>query len=116
MDQMTREFMMRKIQELEFAAVELNLYLDNFPNHQKALMDYNMYTQQLIQLKKAYEMKYGPLTNFGTAPSQYPWAWINEPWPWEIDKWGGSKSCGSMRRNCSILSVYVAKTLGWRNT
>ena len=83
MDGMTGDKMLRKIQELEFAAVELNLFLDNHPTHQRALMDYNMITQELMQVKQAYEMQYGPLTNFGFAPSQYPWRWVEEPWPWE---------------------------------
>lgn len=80
---MTREELKRKIQELEFAAVELNLYLDNHPNEQKALVDYNNISKDLGSLKKEYESKYGPLCNFGNAPSAYPWQWVNEPWPWE---------------------------------
>lgn len=78
-----RKKMLNKIRELEFAAVELNLYLDNFPNNKKALADYNMFTKQLMCLKKEYEMKHGLLTNFGYGQSQYPWTWVNEPWPWE---------------------------------
>ncbi|MBP1853679.1 spore coat protein CotJB [Metaclostridioides mangenotii] len=31
----------------------------------------------------AYENQYGPLTNFGYAPSRSPWQWNDEPWPWE---------------------------------
>lgn len=81
---MTRESLMKAIQELQFAAVDLGLFLDNYPRHQKALADYNMYTQQLIQLRRAYEVKFGPLTHFGYAPSQYPWQWVCGPWPWEI--------------------------------
>lgn len=86
MHEMSRKEMMRKIQELEFATIDLNLYLDNHPTNQKALMDYNTLTRDLINLKRMYEMKYGPLTNFGYAPSQYPWQWINDPWPWEIQE------------------------------
>ena len=77
--------MLRRIQEIEFACVELNLYLDTHPTDQRALMDYNAYTCQLIMLKRQYESMYGPMTNFGTAQSQYPWQWINDPWPWEIE-------------------------------
>lgn len=87
MDDMTCSEMMNRIRELEFAAVDLNLYLDTHPANQQALMDYNTVTQQLKELKKVYEAKYGPLTNFGYAPSQYPWRWVSEPWPWENDKW-----------------------------
>lgn len=83
--EMSREDLLRKIQELEFAVIDLNLYLDTHPENQRALMDYNMFTSELIRLKRMYEMKYGPFTNFGYAPSQYPWRWIEDPWPWEIE-------------------------------
>jgi spore coat protein JB len=63
--------------------VELNLYLDTHPRDQRALRDYNAYTQHLMMLKNEYQRRYGVLTNFGNAQSQYPWSWINEPWPWE---------------------------------
>jgi spore coat protein JB len=83
MSKSNRKKLLRKIQELEFAAVELNLFLDNNPSNEQALSDYNKYTQDLINLKDMYETKYGPLTNFGNAPSQFPWKWVEEPWPWE---------------------------------
>ncbi|WP_035292851.1 MULTISPECIES: spore coat protein CotJB [Clostridiaceae] len=83
-DDNDRSKMMKKIKELEFAAVELNLYLDNHPNNQRALNDYNMTTDMLMDMKEAYEVKYGPLTNFGYAKSTPSWKWVEEPWPWEI--------------------------------
>lgn len=73
-----------KIQELEFAAVELNLYLDNHPECKNALVDYNAVTRELMKLKKIYDTEYNPLANFGNSESKFPWAWVNEPWPWEI--------------------------------
>lgn len=75
--------LIRKIQEYGFAAVELNLYLDNFPHHREALRDYNHIVRKLNHLKAEYEKRYGPLKNFGEDLSDYPWQWINEPWPWE---------------------------------
>ncbi|GIM29509.1 spore coat protein CotJB [Clostridium polyendosporum] len=75
--------MLNKIRELEFATVDLNLYLDTHPRCEKALTDYNCITEELIKLKKLYEQKYGPLTHFGYGTSDYPWQWIDEPWPWE---------------------------------
>lgn len=77
--------MLEKIQELEFACIDMNLYLDTHPGDAKAVMDYNNYTYQLMMLKKQYESMYGPLTNFGYAQSQCPWRWIDDPWPWEIE-------------------------------
>ncbi|NLB88182.1 MAG: spore coat protein CotJB [Syntrophomonadaceae bacterium] len=80
---MSRERLIRKIQEYGFAAIELNLYLDNFPHHREALRDYNHIVRELNRLKAEYEKRYGPLKNFGEDFSDYPWAWVNEPWPWE---------------------------------
>ncbi|SHH32070.1 spore coat protein CotJB [Tepidibacter thalassicus] len=80
---MKQEELLRKIQEVDFACLELNLYLDNNPNNQNALKDYNALANESMKLKKIYEMNFGPLTNFGSSLSQYPFAWINEPWPWE---------------------------------
>lgn len=77
--------MLRRIQELSFACVDLNLYLDTHPRDQRALRDYNTYACQLMMLTRQYESMYGPMTNFGTAQSQYPWRWIEDPWPWEIE-------------------------------
>jgi spore coat protein JB len=77
--------MLKNIQKVEFACIDLNLYLDTHPSDQKALMDYNTYTLQLNTLKRQYENIYGPLANFGSSPSQYPWRWIEDPWPWEIE-------------------------------
>lgn len=83
--EMSRSDLLKKIQEVEFTALEINLFLDTHPENMEALMDYNKYVYELDQLKKLYEMKYGPLLNFGFSPSQYPWQWINDPWPWEIE-------------------------------
>ena len=81
---MNQRALLHRIQELQFATVDIGLYLDNYPENQKALNEYNCFTQELMKLKRAYEMNYGPLTHFGYAPSAYPWKWINEPWPWEM--------------------------------
>ncbi|HCD09371.1 MAG TPA: spore coat protein CotJB, partial [Thermoanaerobacter sp.] len=32
-----------------------------------------------------YEQFYGPLMVFGHSQSQYPWKWVDDPWPWEIE-------------------------------
>lgn len=71
------------IRKLKFATVDLNLYLDNFPDNKSALTAYNDYTNQLMCLKEEYDKNYGVLTNFGGGKSGYPWSFINEPWPWE---------------------------------
>lgn len=83
MEAMNRDDLMKRIKNFEFAAVDLNLYLDNNPTNQQAISDYNMIVKELKELKKVYEMNNGPLTNFGESPSQFPWRWVEDPWPWE---------------------------------
>lgn len=76
--------MLKEMMKYNFAAVELNLYLDTHPADQKALADYNYFVQKYNTLKAHYEACYGPLLNLGHSCSQYPWRWVDEPWPWEI--------------------------------
>jgi len=77
--------MLKCIQELEFCAVDLNLFLDTHPGDHAALKKYNQVAEELMTLHKTYEQKYGPLCNFGMGTSEYPWRWVQGPWPWEID-------------------------------
>jgi spore coat protein JB len=77
--------LLKEIQAYEFAAIDLNLFLDTHPNEQRALADYNALTNHLTMLKKQYEQIYGPMVVFRFTPSQYPWRWIDGPWPWEIE-------------------------------
>ena len=76
--------LLNSIQRAQFYAVELNLYLDNFPSNEKATKDYEEISKLLDKLISEYESKYGPLTNFGSAYIENPIAWTNSPWPWEI--------------------------------
>ena len=71
------------IRKLQFFVLDLNLYLDNFPNCKDAIDDYKLISSKLRKLMWDYEQSYGPLTNFGSAYIQNPDAWIDTPWPWE---------------------------------
>ncbi|ADG83231.1 spore coat protein CotJB [Thermincola potens] len=77
--------MLEEIMMVEFATIELGLFLDTHPYDMRALKDYNRYTCMLQKLKAEYEQLYGPLALHGTAPTQFPWKWVEEPWPWEIE-------------------------------
>ena len=77
--------LLREIQELEFAAIDWNLFLDTHPDNREALEAYNTTVARLREKKKEYEAAYGPLVHFGLSESAYPWRWIEGPWPWEID-------------------------------
>jgi spore coat protein JB len=77
--------LLRNLQELEFAALEMNLFLDTHPDDEAALRSFNSLVPRLAAARQAVERIRGPLINFGqSATSKLPWQWIEEPWPWEI--------------------------------
>lgn len=76
----TREEMLEKIKCLNFAIIELGLYLDTHPDDEKALCLHRKYCKEYRELTDNYQKVYGPLT------IQFPcnkWRWLEEPWPWE---------------------------------
>lgn len=80
-----RKQMLIDIMAYQFTAVEFNLYLDTHPHDKKALHVYNQTVCILEELKCEYQARYGPFTNFGYAYSDFPWGWVEEPWPWQIN-------------------------------
>ena len=73
-----REEMIHKIKALNFAIIELGLYLNTHYDDQRALCLHREYTKQLKELKDQYQRIYGPLSIY------YPcnkWRWLEEPWP-----------------------------------
>ncbi len=76
----SRVDMLNTIKSLNFAVIELSLYLNTHPDDKKALCLHREYTKQLKDLKDKYQKVYGPLSIY------YPcnkWRWLEEPWPWE---------------------------------
>ena len=76
---MNRKEMLKKIKCLQFAVIELALYLDTHPDDEKALCLHRKYCNELKDLRDKYQKVYGPLT------IEYPcnkWRWLEEPWPW----------------------------------
>ncbi len=76
----TRTEMINRIKTLNFAIIELGLYLDTHVNDEKAICLHRKYCKEYRELTDKYQKVYGPLT------IQFPcnkWRWIEEPWPWE---------------------------------
>lgn len=76
-----RDELMQKIQMYSFAAHELNLHLDIYPDDNQAVGLYNQYMEMYRRYMNEYERKYGPILLYGEAT--FPWKWDNSPWPWE---------------------------------
>lgn len=75
---------LERLQKVDFALVELTLYLDTHPHDMQALQQFNQLTQQRMQLAHSFEIKYGPLMQFGHSFSRFPWQWSQPPWPWQV--------------------------------
>ena len=75
--------MLTDLDALGFAMIDLNLYLDVFPNDREKISLYNEYRKEKESLLKEYESKYGPITTNSDSLNSYPWAWNNMPWPWD---------------------------------
>ena len=83
---MNKNDLLDSIRVYQFCAVELNLYLDNFPEDKNACEDYCKVSAKLDSLIAEYEKNYGPLRNFGGSFFEDPKKWVNQCWPWENEK------------------------------
>lgn len=76
----SKENMLNTIKSLNFAVIELGLYLNTHSDDSKAICLHREYTRKLRDLKDKYQKVYGPLSIY------YPcnkWRWLEKPWPWE---------------------------------
>ena len=76
--------LLEEIQAIDFALVELTLYLDTHPDDLQAMQQFNEYSHQSRQLKQQFEKKFGPLQQFGNSYTDANWSWGTTPWPWQI--------------------------------
>ena len=72
--------MLMQIRELNFAVIELGLYLTTHPEDQKALCLHRKYAKELKELMDKYQKVYAPLSIYFPCNK---WRWLEEPWPWE---------------------------------
>ena len=78
-----RAALMKKIQALDFAKVESELYLDGHPEAAPALEYYKELVGRLAALTEEYEAKYGPLTAGANLGEN--WEWTKGKWPWQYE-------------------------------
>ena len=76
-----RRKLLEKISVVDFAIVELQLYLDTHPNDTAAAVKLNEYKLKSRELTKEYEAKFGPISSKNQNTNR--WAWISSPWPWD---------------------------------
>ena len=78
-----REALLKKISTYQFAALDLQLYLDTHKDDAEAIKKMNMYKEKAMPLIEQFESKYGPLRKSVTEGNN--WSWIKAPWPWESE-------------------------------
>ena len=77
-----KDQMLKDIGALDFALVELMLYLDTHPYDCGAMEYFNHYSKIKNQMEKDFSQKYFPLTK-DMAASNKEWRWGMAPLPWE---------------------------------
>ena len=80
---MERNRLLEELTILDFAAIDLALYLNTHPDDHQAITYYNDVTRKANDARAAYEKAFGPLTSFRSSSSAHSWDWNNEPWPWD---------------------------------
>ena len=71
-----------ELQTLAFVLQELALYLDTHSDDKEALELYQAYQKLYHQCMTEYTNQYGPMNH--RMPSQGPYRWLDDPWPWEF--------------------------------
>ena len=79
-----RQKLLRRIAALDFAVVELNLYMDTHPYDSNVNEKLNDYKSKVRILKEEFGKKYGPLNS--DIKQKNRWGWISDPWPWNNEK------------------------------
>ena len=79
-----KKMLMKRINELTFAIIDLNLFLDTHPDCQEALDLFKKCTFTLKSLKNEYVLKFGPIVETDSKDTT-PFEWVDSstPWPWE---------------------------------
>ena len=79
-----REALIKKISTYQFAAYDLQLYLDTHPDDEAATEQMQRYLKMAAPLVEQYEKQYGALTPKDGAVNNRDW--IKAPWPWECEE------------------------------
>ncbi len=75
---------MTELQVLAFMIQELALYLDTHREDEEALELYRSYQEVYHRCMMQYSQERTPLNH--CVPTEGPYRWLNDPWPWEYAK------------------------------
>jgi len=88
---MNREKLLHEIMKVDFALLDLKLFLNTHPNDIEALNNFNNLANESNVLKKDFETKFGPLSSTSNSSCDKRYDWIDTPWPWQNYLSGGQK-------------------------
>ena len=74
--------LLRKIQELSFAKVETEHYLDTHPDNRNAMEYYRNILSELDELMTKYQNENSAIYPEAAA-SESSWTWCMGVWPWQ---------------------------------
>ncbi|MBE6596258.1 MAG: spore coat protein CotJB [Ruminococcaceae bacterium] len=74
----------KKLQMIDFALYDTVLYLDAYPNCQKALCYYHKLLSERKKLSEMLGASDMPMTHRENTSTEC-WTWTKGPWPWETD-------------------------------
>ena len=77
-----KEQLMKELQALQFAQVDLGLFLDTHPDSEPALRMQKDLSRKIEQVRNRYEQSYGALIAGESRNGDY-WDWVAAPFPWE---------------------------------
>lgn len=76
-----RRKLLEKIAMVDFATIELHMFLDTHPNDNAASAKLDEYKLKSEALTREFEAKFGPISAKDRDANR--WAWISDPWPWD---------------------------------
>ena len=81
---MDRRSLLWQMTAEQFAAFDVQLYLDTHPNDIVALEMFQNYLSNFTEYKNQFESMFGPIYS-DSAVNNDMWMWIENPWPWEVE-------------------------------
>lgn len=81
---MSEKALKRHIEAIDFAILEIELFLDTHPTDRRAMQMLREYrTRRKIEITN-YESRFGKyIVTTDNVDAQDRWNWIDSPWPWE---------------------------------
>jgi spore coat protein JB len=71
------------LQAIDFALVDITLYLDTHPDDAKELAQHIELSEKRQDIRHQLEILVGPQNAFGIGDKE-SWLWSQGPWPWQI--------------------------------